>query len=110
MTGRASASTTDVVRQPAEDAQPHANRELRLAVPGELIETIARRAAVLVSEEAGRAPEPFVGVKEAARHLACEPHRIYDLVQRRAIPSYKEGSRLLFRRSELDAWLARTRR
>ena len=51
------------------------------------------------------APERFVGVKDAAQHVGCRPHRIYDLVHQRVIPFYKEGSRLLFRRSELTAWL-----
>jgi excisionase family DNA binding protein len=53
------------------------------------------------------APEPWVGVAQAAEHLGCKPQRIYNLVADRAIPFRKDGSRLLFRRSELDAWLER---
>jgi excisionase family DNA binding protein len=51
-------------------------------------------------------PESWVGVREAAGHLGCQPQRIYNLVSDRAIPYRKDGSRLLFRLSELDAWLA----
>ena len=51
--------------------------------------------------------ESWVGVKQAAEHLACKPQRIYDLVYDRAIPFRKDGTRLLFRLSELDAWLGR---
>ncbi|MGZ4185019.1 MAG: helix-turn-helix domain-containing protein [Solirubrobacteraceae bacterium] len=55
----------------------------------------------------GHGPEPWVGVEQAAAHLACKPQRVYDLVHQRAIPHHKDGSRLLFRLSELDAWLDR---
>jgi excisionase family DNA binding protein len=53
----------------------------------------------------GRGPEPWVDVGQAAEHLGCKRQRIYDLVHQRAIPHRKDGSRLLFRRSELDDWL-----
>ena len=55
--------------------------------------------------EASGALEPWVGVHEAATHLNCRPHRVYDLVSNRVIPYRKDGSRLLFRLSELDEWL-----
>ena len=64
--------------------------------------------AELVAERlgaAGAAPEPWVGVPEAAAHLACKPQRIYNLVHARAIPHRKDGSRVLLRLSELDRWL-----
>ncbi len=67
------------------------------------------RLAELVAGRAnghGR-PEPWVGVTEAAEHLRCKPQRIYDLVSRDGIPHRHEGSRLLFRLSELDRWLER---
>src|SRR3954453_11743704 len=51
-------------------------------------------------------PEPWVGVDDAAEHLGCKRQRVYDLVYRRAIPHRKDGSRLLFRLSDLDAWLS----
>ena len=55
----------------------------------------------------GDAVEAWVGVEQAAEHLGCKPQRIYNLVHARAIPYRKEGSRLLFRLSDLDAWLER---
>jgi excisionase family DNA binding protein len=54
----------------------------------------------------GGGAEPWVGVVQAAAHLGAGRQRIYDLVHQRAIPFRKDGSRLLFRLSELDAWLA----
>jgi excisionase family DNA binding protein len=65
------------------------------------------RLAELVAERlnGGAGPEPWVGVADAAKHLACKPQRVYDLVHGRAIPHRKEGARLLFRLSALDEWL-----
>ena len=63
------------------------------------------RLAELVAERLERKPEPWIGVRDAAEHLGCRPQRIYNLVHARAIPHRKDGSRVLFRRSELDAWL-----
>jgi excisionase family DNA binding protein len=72
-------------------------------VPEQLVEAIAQRAAQLVQELAQ--PEPWIGVQEAAEHLSCPRSRIYRAVSARAIPYVKDGSRVLFRRSELDAWV-----
>jgi excisionase family DNA binding protein len=66
---------------------------------------LERLAALVAQRLDGRGPEPWVGVPEAAAHLACQPQRIYNLVHARAIPHRKDGSRLLFKRSELDRWL-----
>lgn len=81
------------------------NDQIAVSLPEEVVERVARRAAALLKEEMPETPERFVRVKEAAEHLGCRPHRIYDLVHQRAIPFYKEGSRLLFRCSELTAWV-----
>ena len=77
---------------------------LAFTIPDELVERIAERAAELVAARADE-PEPWFGVEQAAEHLACKPHRIYGLVHRGEVPYRKDGARLLFRRSELDAWL-----
>lgn len=75
-------------------------------------------AARIAEEVAARIPttpevEPWVDVGGAAEHLHCKPQRIYDLTSRAetsGIPFTKEGSRLLFRRSQLDAWVGRNGR
>jgi excisionase family DNA binding protein len=51
----------------------------------------------------GGAPEPWIGVEQAAEHLACPPSRIYDLVSQRRLTPRRDGRRLLFKRSHLDA-------
>jgi excisionase family DNA binding protein len=74
-------------------------------VPDELVEAVAHRAAELL---AGRLPpDPWLDVAGAAEYLACPPSRIYALVSACRIPVHRDGSRLLFRRSELDLWVER---
>lgn len=95
-------------------AQRHADA---LDVLAELIadKLAARAAAAAAPESQAGGPEPWIGVDDAAAHLGCKPQRIYDLVNDprrghgsdRPIPFRREGRRLLFRRSELDAWLER---
>jgi excisionase family DNA binding protein len=85
-----------------------AEAELTVALPRAVIEAIARRAAAIVTESLIANPEQFIGVAEAADHLACKPQRIYDLVSQRRLEFHRDGRRLLFRRSDLDAYLART--
>jgi excisionase family DNA binding protein len=56
------------------------------------------------------ATQGWVDVDGAARHLACNRRRVYDLVSRResnGFPVHRDGRRLLFRPSELDEWLQR---
>jgi excisionase family DNA binding protein len=78
--------------------------EVTIALPETLVELVADRAAERLDVRLP-AVEPWVGVDQAAEHLACKRQRIYDLVSRRTIPHRKEGSRLLFKLSHLDAWV-----
>nr|MBA2763801.1 helix-turn-helix domain-containing protein [Thermoleophilaceae bacterium] len=47
----------------------------------------------------------YMDVDEAAAFLACTPGRLYALKSANRIPHRKDGSRLLFRRDELHAWI-----
>jgi excisionase family DNA binding protein len=78
--------------------------ELRLSLDDDALDRIAEALAARLGN--GNGPEPWVGVDRAAEHLSCKRQRIYDLVSRGEIPHRKDGSRLLFRLSDLDAWLA----
>lgn len=78
---------------------------MEVTVPAELVEAIAARAAVLAADMVAARPEPWIGVDQAAAHLACPRSRIYTLVSARRIPFCKDGSRVLFKVSELDAWV-----
>ena len=81
---------------------------VRIELPEVVVDLIVARTTEAVRRQLAAAPEPWVGIEEAALHLACKRQRVYDLVSRRAssgIPHRKEGARLLFRLSELDRWV-----
>lgn len=49
-----------------------------------------------------RSDEPYVDAKKAAEYLACSTDAIYRRVRAGSIPFRRDGSRYLFRLSELD--------
>ncbi|MBI5515246.1 MAG: helix-turn-helix domain-containing protein [Deltaproteobacteria bacterium] len=48
----------------------------------------------------------FVSPKELARHLRVSIDCIYRLVAKRALPAYRVLRRILFRRVDVERWLA----
>lgn len=69
-----------------------------------LAEALAPRlAAHLAATEA----DGWLNTEEAASYLACPRGRIHDLVQLGKLEPRRDGRRLLFRRSDLDAYLER---
>jgi excisionase family DNA binding protein len=84
----------------------HPSAGLALAVPPELVDAIAGRVVDLLEERGlvgqSMGPEPWLGVDEAAAHLASPPSRVYDLVAQRRVRHARDGRRLLFRASWLD--------
>ena len=77
---------------------------LSLAVPPELVDAIAERVVDLLAERtpAQAEPTPWLDVDAAARYLACERHRVYDLVSAGRLRCARDGRRLLFRCEWLD--------
>lgn len=81
--------------------------EFSVRLADDALEALADRVAEILSNRQEREePEPWIGVAEAAEHLHCKPQRIYALVHQQRLRPRRDGARLLFRRSELDAWLA----
>jgi excisionase family DNA binding protein len=81
-----------------------------LLVPAELVETIARRVAELLRDQAASAAEPvspWLDVEAACAYLGFSRDRLYKLTAASAIPCRKKrgGQGLLFHRAELDAWV-----
>ncbi len=75
--------------------------------PPEFVEEVARRAAEILAElQPPSEPEGYLDVAGAAAFLACPPSRIYALVSVGRIPVHRDGSRLLFDRRELRAYVA----
>lgn len=73
----------------------------------ETLTTLADRLAPILATRIDQDEHafPWLDVEGTAKHLACPRSRIYALVSARRIPHYKDGSRLLFRREELDGWV-----
>jgi excisionase family DNA binding protein len=81
---------------------------LRLDAPPALI---AELAAALADElerrgSATTPPSPYLDVSEAATYLRCSEQRLYDLNSSKTLVALRDGRRLLYRREQLDAYLA----
>ncbi len=74
-----------------------------VALSDEDVQRIAERVASLAASSSP--PDPWLSIEEAAEHLRAKPQRLYDLVSTGRLKPAKDGRRLLFRRSWLDAYL-----
>jgi excisionase family DNA binding protein len=83
-----------------------------LELSDEVVEAIAERAADLVVARQPRhgRGSPYLTVAEAAEQLRCKPQRLYDLASAGRLSRYKDGSRVLLSRGEIDAHLTGERR
>jgi excisionase family DNA binding protein len=76
-----------------------------LTLPDELIDSIAHRSAALVIDQIAIDAErssPYLTVREAAEFLRCTRQRIYDLLSSRRLTRFKDGTRVLIAREELE--------
>jgi len=81
---------------------------LSLELPPEVVQAITEEVMRQVRAEllAGIGSESeFLDTKEAAAFLRSSTQRVYDLVSKRQLRPHKDGSRNLFRRSELEDYL-----
>jgi excisionase family DNA binding protein len=79
-----------------------------ITIGDEFVERVAERVCELLVERQLAAQEPeecWIGTHEAARHLGKPVSRLFDLAAQGAIPHGKDGRSLLFRRSDLDAYV-----
>jgi excisionase family DNA binding protein len=77
--------------------------KIALDVPDELVEVIAKRAAQLVLD--AQPEQKWANVADAAERLRCPRSRVYELVSRGDLSACKDGTRLLFKVADLDAYL-----
>jgi len=49
-------------------------------------------------------------VKEAAAYIGASEYKTYELVRQKAIPHFKVGSKIVFRKEALDAWIEQQER
>jgi excisionase family DNA binding protein len=76
-----------------------------LHLPPELLEQIAQRAAELLADQVAPVRD-YLTSGEAADYMRCSKQRVYDLTSASRLPVCKDGSRSLYRRCDLDAYLA----
>jgi excisionase family DNA binding protein len=78
---------------------------LSLTIPPDLVDEIAEKVAHLLAERNGQLPE-YLKVDEAAAYMRCSRQRVYDLSSTGRLRVRKDGSRSLFKRSDLEAYLS----
>jgi excisionase family DNA binding protein len=81
---------------------------LTIELPEDLLETLARRVATLVSEQGLATVSRWLGVEEAADYLRTTPDALRKAIQRGQVPAhqpYGPGTRYVLDRDELDAWV-----
>jgi excisionase family DNA binding protein len=91
-------------------AEPHAQHQLTLAVPEQLLQILGERIADLLLERGGEhagTASPWLDVNAATAYLGFSRDKLYKLTAAHAIPFRKKrgGQGLLFHRDELDRWL-----
>jgi len=80
--------------------------ELHLTLPDELVDQVADRVAAILGEcTPSDDGAGYLDVAGAAEFLACPSSGIYALVSAQRLPCHRDGSRLLFDRTELRAYV-----
>jgi excisionase family DNA binding protein len=71
------------------------------------LDILAEKLAPLLAARLGTREQasPWLNAEDAARYLACSRDRLYDLVQVEKLQPSRDGRRLLFNRTHLDAYL-----
>lgn len=83
--------------------------DLPLTLPPAAIGAIAAAVRAQTPDAPREEASPYLTVAQAAKYLQASRQRVYDLLSARRLPKYKDGSRVLIRRDDLDAHLARAR-
>ena len=81
-----------------------------LRLDDETLGVLVERVAGVVAERLPAPPEPWIGSAEAAEYLGTTVGRVHQLVHQRRVAHRKDGSRLVFRRSDLDEALEEAER
>jgi excisionase family DNA binding protein len=82
---------------------------LTLELPEELVEAIVQRVLERLADrdrqEHGRTEVWLRGAQAIAEYIGAPRSRVYGLTAAGRIPVHRDGSALLARRDELDAWI-----
>jgi excisionase family DNA binding protein len=74
----------------------------------QLADLVAEHIAVRLDARATQA-SPWLRLEEAGAYVGLPAEQLRKLVQARRVPHYRPGRRIMFRRDELDAWMAEHR-
>jgi excisionase family DNA binding protein len=80
-------------------------QNIEVALPPALVDHIVERVAQRVLELQADETPVWLDVDAAATYMGRPRRRLYDLVAQGRLEHRKDGSRLMFRRSWLDAYL-----
>lgn len=81
-----------------------------MAALDELAEYVAERVVEVLADrlpavQPSARSSPWLTPDEAAEYIRASRKRMYDLASQNRVPAHRDGSRLLFRREELDQYL-----
>ena len=78
---------------------------VQVSLAPETLAALAELLAPYLPQPAAPEASPYLTVTEAAAYLRSRRQRVYDLLSSRRLPRIKDGSRVLIRRADLDAYL-----
>src|SRR4051812_13074587 len=76
------------------------------AVVDSIVERVTQQVLARLQSATARADSVYLNVEEAAELLRAKPQRIYDLVSAGRLTRFKDGSRVLVLRAEVQAHVA----
>lgn len=82
-------------------------KELIQEAIGEVIENNNLMNHQIVEEKPKGMLDEVIDADEAAQLLHIAKQTLYTLTSKRKIPFYKQGKKILFKRSELEQWLTK---
>jgi excisionase family DNA binding protein len=79
--------------------------DITVTLSADALEALAAAVEPKLQPATRMAESPYLTVREAAAYIRASPQRIYDLLSSRRLSKYKDGARVLIRRSDLDQHL-----
>lgn len=92
---------------PPEPAREPLGLKLEIDLTSEQLDQLADRVVARIGTR-GEGTPALLDADEAAKYLRCGTQRLYNLKSEGRIKYVKDGSRLLFRRADLDDYLEKS--
>lgn len=70
------------------------------------LDQLAHAIADRINHHLNQDRSPWLDATEAAEHLRCSVSRVRKLTMLGDLPTHKDGGRVLYRRDELDTYIA----